>query len=197
LRSALDSAIYDLTVAEQGGPLDGTEFPVFEDESKYDERTKKEDPTPRSGVFKIRGVNDRAKALIREAQPFEFAKTHAADKKPVVALVHELNIIDKHRTIHLMRQSTSQFSWRALRDIQPVWLAVVPALEDGAEWGEWIPTVVDDQPDMEFQIAFEIAFAETTPTLNGKGVITVCRALIQGVDRMVFYLAGTLLPPPP
>jgi hypothetical protein len=120
------------------------------------------------------------------------------DQKPIIALVHELNIIDKHRTIHLMRQQTNAFSWRVLRDIQPISLAVIPAMEDGAEWGEWTPTVIDDQPDIEFNIAFELAFAETTPTLNGKGVIEVCRALIQGVDRMVFfYLAGTLLPPPP
>jgi hypothetical protein len=198
LRSALDSAVYDLTIAEQGGPLDRTEFPVFEDEGKYDQTTRKGEPAPGSGVFKVRGVNSRAKALIRQAQPFEVAKTSPPDRKPIMALVHELNIIDKHRTIHLMRQQTNEFSWRVLRDIQPISLAVIPAMEDGAEWGEWTPTVIDDQPDVEFNIAFELAFAETTPTLNGKGVIDVCRTLIQGVDRMAFfYLAGTLLPPPP
>lgn len=193
LRSALDSVVYDLTIAEQGRPLDRTEFPIFEDEVKYDETTKKGEPAPGSGVFKVRGVNDRAKALIREAQPFEVAKVKPADQKPIIALVHELNIIDKHRTIHLMRQQTSEFRWEALRDIQPLWLAVMPSLEDGAEWGEWTPIVLDDQPDMEFKIAFEIVFADTTPTLNGKGVIQTCHALIRGVDLLVFhYLAETL-----
>lgn len=196
LRSALDTAVYDLTIAEQGGPLDGTEFPIFEDEIKYVQTTKKGDPAHGSGLYKIRGINNRAGAVIRDAQPFEFRKTHSPDQAPVVALLHELNIIDKHRTIHLMRQKTSQFGSHVLRDIHPISFTLpIGTLEDGTELAEWIPTVIDDEPDMEFNAAFEIAFSETTPTLNGKGVIIVCRALIKGVDRIIFYyLASTLTP---
>jgi hypothetical protein len=195
LRSALDTAVYDLTIAKHGAPLDGTEFPIFEDEVKYMETSKKGIPVRGSGLFKIRGVNDRAKALIRDAQPFEFRKTHPPNEAPILALVHELNIIDKHRTVHLMCQQTRQFGWKVLRDIHPISLVVISALEDGAELGEWIPTVMDDQPDVEFNAEFEVVFGETTPSLKSRGVIAVCRVLARGVDRLIFhYLAGTLSP---
>jgi hypothetical protein len=174
LRSALDTAVYDLTIAEQGGPLKGTEFPIFEEEIMYMRATKSGDPARGSGLYKVRGVNERAKAVIRDAQPFEFRKTHSPDQAPILALLHELNIIDKHRTIHLMRQQTNAFGWRVLRDIQPISLAVISTLEDGAELGEWTPTVFDDEPDVEFNASFEVVFGETTTTLNGKGVILVC-----------------------
>jgi hypothetical protein len=193
LRSALDTAVYDLTIAEQGGPLDGTEFPVYEDEAKYTKTSKKGVPDRGSGLFKIRGINDRAKTLVKELQPFEFRKTHSPNQASILALLHELSIIDKHRTIHLMRQKTSEFGWRVLRDIKPISM-VLPfgALEDGVELGEWIPTILDDDPDVEFNAAFEIVFGETT-TLNGQGITSVARALTTGVDRMILhYLAATL-----
>jgi hypothetical protein len=51
---------------------------------------------------------------------------------------------------------------------------------------------------MEFEIAFEIVFGNTTPMLEGQNVAQSCRRLIDGVERLVmFHLAGSLLPPPP
>src|SRR5262249_8578453 len=71
LRSALDHTITDLTIAEGGQPLAGTEFPIFEDEAKYSELAKDGTPTRRSGLYKIRGVSDQAKAIIYGLQPFD------------------------------------------------------------------------------------------------------------------------------
>jgi len=114
LRSALDNTIYEMTCIEQGGPLKQTEFPVFDDESEYDRMTKKGDPAPGSGVFKIRGINNRAKALFRLLQPFEFKKTYPSpNDQHILGLLHELNIVDKHRTIHLCRVRTKDFGLRS------------------------------------------------------------------------------------
>lgn len=198
LRSALDSAVYDLTVAEQGRPLDHTEFPVFEDESKYDATNKDGSPRWGSGVYKVRGINAAAKGLIRDLQPFEFRKHHAGDEQPVVALVHELNIIDKHRSVHLVRQETDQFEARVVRDIQPVeeWVFPLGKIEDGAVLGSWVPTITDDEPDMEFTIDFEIVLADTVPALDGQAVSALLEILVRGVEKLIFeYLAPTVAGP--
>jgi hypothetical protein len=101
LRSALDHAITDLTIANCGSTLDGTEFPVFENENRYFQLKRNGEPAPGSGLFKIRGIDDRAKAVIRGLQPFEFRKHNSPNDQPALAILHELNLIDKHRTIHI------------------------------------------------------------------------------------------------
>lgn len=192
LRSALDHSIYELTCIESGGPLDGTEFPVFKDETKYFALDKQGNPTRTSGLFKIRGIKDeKRRAVIKDLQPFEFRKTHPADQLPIIALVHELNIVDKHRTLHLCRMKTTQLRTQVLRDIYPISMAVViQRLEDGTEVARWRPVGnFNDEVDMESEVSFEIAFGDSVPILAGQMVITVCERLIRGVERVLYYLS--------
>ncbi len=192
LRSALDHSIYELTCIQDGHPLVRTEFPVFEDEMKYFALEKRGNPTPTSGLFKIRGIKDeKRRAVIKGLQPFEFRKTHPPDQLPIIALVHELNIVDKHRTLHLCRMSTTQLQTRVLRDIHPISMAVViQRLEDGTEVARWKPVGnFNDEVDMESEVSFEIAFGDSVHILDGKGVITICERLIRGVERVLHYLS--------
>ena len=192
LRSALDHSIYELTRIEAGHPLDRTEFPVFEDEMKYFAVDRRGKPAPKSGLFKIRGIKDeRRRAVIKGLQPFEFKKTHPSDQLPIIALVHELNIVDKHRTLHLCRMSTTQLRTRVLRDIHPISMTIIiPRLEDGTECARWKPVGnFNDEVDMESEVSFEIAFGDSVPILEGKPVITICEHLIRGVERVLHYLS--------
>jgi len=192
LRSALDHAIYELTCIESGGPLEGTEFPIFDNESRYFALDRRGNPTRASGLFKIRGIKDETRrAVIKGLQPFEFRKTHPADQLPIIALVHKLNIVDKHRTLHLCRMSTTQLQTRVLRDIHPISMTIViPRLEDGTEVTRWRPVGdFNDEVDMESEVSFEIAFGDSVPILAGKAVIPVCERLISGVERVLHYLS--------
>jgi hypothetical protein len=193
LRSALDHSIYELTCIEAGHPLDGTEFPVFKDESKYFEVKKRGEPAPKSGLSKIRGIKDeRRRAIIRDLQPFEFRKTHKPHEHSILAFIHELNIVDKHRTLHLCRMATTSISVHWLRDTYPISnTLVMRRLEDGAEFARWKPVGdFNDEVDMESEVSFEIAFGDSVPILEGKGVITICEHLIRGVERVLHYLSA-------
>src|SRR5207302_846489 len=117
LRSALDHAVYDLTCIENGGPLGQTGFPIFEDESKYDELTTRGEPAIGSGVFKIRGVNPYAKAAIRSLQPFEARKAVPFDE-PALSLLGELNAVDRQRTVPLCRLRWTGSTIRSRRPVR-------------------------------------------------------------------------------
>jgi len=194
LRSALDNAIYEMICIEQGAALPQTEFPVFEDELKYMSSSKAGVPNLPSGLHKIRGINVDAQKIVRELQPFQARKAHP-NSEPILALVHDLNITDKHRTIHLCRLRTDSGRYEVLRDIQtPIDLALpIGALDDGKRLGEWTPTIFDDEPDVEFSIDFAIALADTYPPLKNQLVIEVCEKLTRGVEKIIFtYLRDTL-----
>ena len=72
LRSGLDHAITDLTIAYTGEVLARTEFPVFTQEEAFDATSRRTgEPVPGSGLYKIRGVGPRCRRLIRAAQGFD------------------------------------------------------------------------------------------------------------------------------
>lgn len=191
LRSALDHSIYELTCIETGHPLNGTEFPVFADESKYFAVNNRGEPTRISGLYKIRGIkNERRRAVIKGLQPFEFRKTHKADELPIIALVHELSIVDKHRTLHLCRMATTGLQTRCIRDIYPISMtAIISKLEDGTEFARWKPVGdFNDEVDMESEVSFKIAFGDSISVLGKEGVISVIQSLIRGVEKILHYL---------
>jgi hypothetical protein len=195
VRSALDHAIYELTCIEQEAPLDKTEFPVFDSEPDYDSVSKKTGiPTTISGLYKVRGLNDGAKALVRFLQPFEHRKRNPPDQYPVISLIHNLNIVDKHRTLHLVRRRTDVFEVELLRDVEADDLnfdVPLAAIEDGAVLGEWTPTIFDDEPDVQIDVGFIVNFGEGDHIVNHP-VVTVCDALIEGATIILTKLEETL-----
>ncbi len=198
-RSALDHAVYELSVlANNGVPIPGTEFPIFDDEKRYKTLSKNGTPARTSGIYKRRGVNDAAKAVIDELQPFEFRRQHPGDEFPMLLLIHLVNIVDKHRTLHLTRRSPQSLAWKVVREIQlPFEFAVIPDLEDGAELGVWTPTVIDDEPDVEFETTFEVAFGDTTGEisfLDGRPVIPLIEGLVKCASEVIVMLEKTIHP---
>jgi hypothetical protein len=203
LRSALDHAITDLTIAENGKPLERTEFPIFHDEASYSllrsQGTLKGRPAPTSGLYKIRGVGDRAKEVIHKLQPFEFQKSLPIGQVPMLSLLHHLNIVDKHRTIHILRYRAAKTSWRALRDVQPVeplGLGLpVGEIKDGTKVAEWFPVAEPkEEMDIEFTLEFDIALGEAEPPLDsfkGQRVVDVCNTCASGVRTIIDSLSAS------
>jgi hypothetical protein len=153
---------------------------------------KRGNPTHQSGLFKIRGIKDtRRLAIIKGLQPFEFRKTHSANEHPILAFIHELNIVDKHRTLHLCRMATTGFNVRWLKDTHPISNTLVTRrLEDGTELARWKPVGdFNDEVDMEGEVSFEIAFGDSVPILEGQSVLPIIQSLIRGVERVVHYLS--------
>jgi hypothetical protein len=190
LRSSLDQAIYDLTIRETGQPLELSEFPIFTDRDRF----KKTDRG--GGLYKIRGIPDKTRQAIETVQPFN---VRSCGMESFTWLLHELSIIDKHRTIHLCRRKTTGMEIRAIRDITftgdaDLFCVPIGKLEDRAILARWKPANgLDDKVYMEATIAFEIAFDDATiPTIAGHGVITIREGIVTSVERVIALIESTL-----
>ena len=101
LRSALDQAVYWLTVEWNGAPLQGTSFPVYRRKRDFMASNKK---PPRGwsssgGMYKIRGVGPGPHTFIERLQPYPQRDRwfYCRDLRTV----HDLWNQDKHRLVHL------------------------------------------------------------------------------------------------
>jgi len=88
LRSALDNAIHHLSVEKTGGPVRGSQFPVYLVEKEF-----KANETRLVG-----GVDPRFLPFIEQCQPFRNAKP---DESPLWGL-HETANADKHQQLPLL-----------------------------------------------------------------------------------------------
>lgn len=196
LRSALDHAVYELTVLENGFPLDGTEFPVFDDERVFFERQRNGNPTRRSGLYKIRGLRQQTQECIESLQPFRTRTSGTA--LPLTSLLHELNIIDKHREHHLCRRLYTGFKMTIVRD--PPQFTSYSQIVGGnlnertilCRWTRvgFLPEEVDMEAEMPFDIAFDerSAGAFTEP----QSVTLISKQIIEGVKNILVLLQGSL-----
>jgi hypothetical protein len=98
LRSALDQAVYWLTVDWTGRPLKGTQFPVYTRKANFEQWSKKQRAWSSSGgMYKIRGIGPGPQAFIEALQPYpqRFRRFYCWD----VRAVHDLWNQDKHRLV--------------------------------------------------------------------------------------------------
>ena len=84
LRSALDQLVWQLVHANYKAPSHRNEFPIFDDESRFDQAVK----------TKLEGVSQQSLARIKEMQPFS-----KDDKWSALKTLHVLCNIDKHRSV--------------------------------------------------------------------------------------------------
>ncbi len=185
-RSALDHAITDLTVAETGQELNGTEFPIFEHEADYDKK----------GRYRIRGINAQAQDVIRRLQPFEFKKNNPADTVSVLALLHPLNILDKHRSSLNLRYAPIAFARSNLRDIHPIEENVpFGDIADGYKLAVWRPIGDPQVRDWEYNIQFKVvlgAQGQALEPLHGVSIIEVCTRFAAAARTILDRLEPTL-----
>ncbi|MCZ6738179.1 MAG: hypothetical protein O7C01_00190 [Actinobacteria bacterium] len=105
LRSALDQAVYWLTIDNMGTEFSKTGFPVFTrrlrlgKESGFAEISRKyPEGIPGSGLYMIRGVGSGPATFIERLQPYP--QRRGPLPKSLLAL-HEFWNQDKHRLVHL------------------------------------------------------------------------------------------------
>jgi len=84
LRSALDQLVWQLVNANYKTPGRHNEFPIFEDESRFNEAVKR----------KLKGVSQDSSDKIKEMQPF-----CQNDEWDALKTLHVLCNIDKHRSV--------------------------------------------------------------------------------------------------
>jgi hypothetical protein len=99
LRSALDQAVYWLTIDWIRKPLKGSSFPVNTSKADFERRRKNGAWTNDSGMHKIRGVGPGPSAFIQALQPYpqRYKRFYCRDLRTV----HDLWNQDKHRLVHV------------------------------------------------------------------------------------------------
>jgi hypothetical protein len=100
LRSALDQAVYWLTVDWTGDELALSSFPVYTQRANFYQRAKKTGTWSSSGgMYKIRGIGPGPQAFIEALQPYP--QRHRRPYCLDLRLLHDLWNQDKHRLVHL------------------------------------------------------------------------------------------------
>ncbi|MEA2252516.1 MAG: hypothetical protein QOG70_2758 [Solirubrobacteraceae bacterium] len=100
LRSALDQAIYWLTIDWSGQEVRGSSFPVYTRKTAfYEKRRKTGDWSSSGGMYKIRGVGPGPQAFVEALQPYPQQMRHPYCR--ALRTVHDLWNQDKHRLVHL------------------------------------------------------------------------------------------------
>lgn len=96
LRTALNQLAYVLATPKGAGePPTPLEFPIFKDAADYSAMDPKSPTRParRGGLYKVRGIEPAAQAVIESLQPY-----HASDpEQHELWLIHELDVVDKHQ----------------------------------------------------------------------------------------------------
>lgn len=98
LRSALDNLAYRLAGSAAGRQ---TEFPVFRNQTLFNERTKAGHPTRRSGLAKMTGMSTGAQTTIKGLQPYNRPNRLPSRFEPLW-LLQCLDIEDKHHALVLI-----------------------------------------------------------------------------------------------
>jgi hypothetical protein len=194
LRSALDHAIYELTILNCGTELDGTEFPVFSDEARFRDKKKGTgEPTKISGLYRIRGLTKKTQAVIESLQPFSI-KNAPAGHLCTVALLNEMSNIDKHRALHICRRRHSGNIWQPTRSMPftgEVKLIVGGDANQRAELFRWpCSGASPDEMGMNAEMHFDIAFDEGSAVgfIEPQPIVLICNQLIRRVRTILDQL---------
>ena len=109
LRSSLDQLIWQLVHANYKIPNHRNEFPMFDDESRFNKAEK----------TKLAGISLRSLARIKEMQPFR-----KNDEWSALKTVHSLCNIDKHRSVilpfYMLDRSSATYLGGGIPDVRPL-----------------------------------------------------------------------------
>ncbi|MGQ0828537.1 MAG: hypothetical protein ACT4ON_09100 [Bacteroidota bacterium] len=194
LRSALDLAVYQMTVINAGHELPNTEFPIFEDKNKFYELQKDNAPTRKSGLFKIRGLRLQEIRIIESIQPFN---VRTPGQAPILTILHHLDVVDKHRTLHLCRRlarSTKLIFIRDAKGFKSLGIEIEADLDTEAIIGRLEISEPDEYPYLDAELILQIEFPQSTCTEFKKSeeVTKTLDGLANGVNIILKLLLDSL-----
>jgi len=184
LRCALDHMIEAATIRHTGNPLPFTEFPIFDiahgtrDRVGYLDTKRNGEPKPRSGLYRVRGIDPGLAAFVEALQPYQYGdRAHHHTLWRLAAFDN----IDKHRVIPffglggpITKFEVSGWEIDAVR--------VYPFLnyEDGAPIAHFTIGEGSGTMEVEVEISFQVRFAEGEPGF-GEEVIPILEDALMGV----------------
>ena len=197
LRSSLDLAVYELTVREQGSPLDKTEFPIFDDPDRFAGRTKNNTgPARLSGLWRIRGLRQKTRDIIEQLQPYHWKDP---EHPSTLAILNEMGNFGKHNDLHLCRMGAIALNNSVIRDMPNV---VRWGLENiGGSLDERtviarlkLAAGLDDKVYMDADVSLEIVFDESCCSFFKvkQNVVKLLEGLINGTEKVFHYLETSL-----
>lgn len=174
LRSALDHTAYALVQVANPG-TDYTEFPIMKDKYLTDRGgsfvLKDGKPTlrwPIEGPKKLPGVGRKALAQIKWLQPYR--RRDFDERFHPLWLIHELDIIDKHRRLNLVKPLVRHIEY-ATHDCEIVdRQQLAGPFEDGTEIARYRAVRTGPEMHVQANFAFDILFGEGEP-LQGEPVM--------------------------
>jgi hypothetical protein len=150
LRSALDHLICALWLGNVD--TDRPEYPICTDHQRYWKVDKRGEPHQQSPRFNLRKLPDRERATIDEMQPCNRVFGFRAVANGL-AVLHDLQIIDKHRRLNPVHASWQSANIPALC----YWYPVPGALESNAEIGRYLCRTPFPEMNMDGRLAVEVA----------------------------------------
>lgn len=185
LRASLDHLVYDMTIAWSGEALQGTAFPILTDEQLWDEANKRGEATPRSGLYKTRGIHEMARRLIHDVQPFHAGEE--AGNHPL-ALLNVLSNIDKHRTLTVGGSTIRLAELRYAPPTHDHFVTGEGPFIDGSTLATYRPPPGAEKDfHVELDVAFDIAFDHRTP-YEGTRVLPALRSMVEAVVSILASL---------
>jgi hypothetical protein len=179
LRSALDHMVWDLVTLYGGTPDSNTEFPIYWDGAKYGLKGQAD--------RKLAGVPPQAADLIERSQPYHGP---TPCEHPLWVL-HELDIIDKHRSILLAASVANLRFYGHYGDPpEPITFGGV-AFEDQDEILR-IPARTNAEIDVHPTFTCDVAMDVAGPW-PGRPLRKVLGSLYGVVSRHLHYLENALV----
>ena len=161
LRSCLDHLVWQLVLAhDKEAPGDWLEFPIFWDLEKY----------PAGARSKIKGISPEAADLIERLQPYHAV---GAEKDHPLLVLHDLDVIDKHRLLILVGGELNIFGGQT-----------VLTSELNKKIVFQLTRTRTAHPDADYQISFDIAF-DKLGTRRGEPVIP-------SLQQLTNFLSGVI-----
>lgn len=175
IRSALDHLVYQLVIHASGKPPTvRTQFPILLEDTKF----------AGDGLNMLRGVSNKATALIKTLQPFSTGE----DVKSPLWHLNQLSNIDKHRTLHLTGGTLQAFNFSFPRVVNEGKIFRKVRAQGAFEHNTIVAEgrmlsrlpMFGNQVKVNAEISFDIVFDKRTPLV---GEWSVLGTLLDAADR--------------
>jgi hypothetical protein len=187
LRSALDQAVHELSILETGNPVKRSEFPICETKDSFESK---------SSANKIRGLSQKTQDIIKQLQPY-YMEQFADGRVSAIKILHDMNIMDKHKELHIFRITIKGFCINVPTDgiVVPMRIYRNVNLNERVEVARLsFPAELDRKMDLNAEVAINIAFDSRNFSVFDKPepVFDILKLLIFATDDVLNRLTESV-----